>query len=227
MHLTSVSAVRSGGSICLNLPVQGFGCSFYDGILLIPPHTRNISGIRKVWIKMNEIAIELRSVFLRVFLKLIFIILILIITIPLLANENHFSKSVQQNYSNTFKIIKLSPGLLYGASIGLGKQNIINESRVESIIAIHYNEGSIIQNLKAAGLYYQYNVFLKKERKGLFGLLNLGLDYALINETTKVAPNLTFGSGFSFQIGSKSFLRFELDLGIKLFLTNLNVVIIF
>jgi len=28
-----------GGLFCLNLPVQGLGCSLYDGILLIPPHT--------------------------------------------------------------------------------------------------------------------------------------------------------------------------------------------
>jgi hypothetical protein len=42
--ITSVSAVRSRGAFCLNLPVQGLGCSFYDGILLIPPHTRNIMG---------------------------------------------------------------------------------------------------------------------------------------------------------------------------------------
>jgi hypothetical protein len=43
MPLTSVSSVQSVGGLCLNLPVQGLAvCSGW--IILIPPHTPNITG---------------------------------------------------------------------------------------------------------------------------------------------------------------------------------------
>ena len=48
MQITSVSSVWSRSSFCLNLPVQGLGCSFCDWIIPIPPHTRNISCNKKM-----------------------------------------------------------------------------------------------------------------------------------------------------------------------------------
>ena len=117
--------------------------------------------------------------------------------------------------------------MLYGSSIGYGKQHIIRDKRVESIWNLHYNEGRVIQEFKVGGLYYQYNFFINENRYGLFGLLNLGLDYASINKDEKFAPNISFGTGYSFPLSTKSFLRLELDFGIKLYVTNLNLVIIF
>jgi hypothetical protein len=39
-QLTGASAVRSRSSFVLNPADSEFGCSFYDGIILIPPHAR-------------------------------------------------------------------------------------------------------------------------------------------------------------------------------------------
>ena len=36
---------RAGQCFYLNLPVQGLSCLFYDGIVPIPPQTRNIMPI--------------------------------------------------------------------------------------------------------------------------------------------------------------------------------------
>ena len=42
LPLTSVSSVGLFSALVLNLPVQGLGCLFTAGIILIPPHTQNI-----------------------------------------------------------------------------------------------------------------------------------------------------------------------------------------
>lgn len=161
-------------------------------------------------------------------IKKVLLLFGLILIVTLLGGENDLEEAKILTNSGEFFLIKFSPGLLYGATIGYGKQHITKDTRVESTWNLHYNEGRVIQGFKVGGLYYQYNFFLNRDRCGLFGLLNLGLDYAQINEKNKkIAPNITFGSGYSFKVSSKLFFRLELDIGIKLYFTNLNLVIIF
>ncbi len=161
-------------------------------------------------------------------IKKVLLLFGLILIVTLFGGENDLEEAKILINSGEFFIIKFSPGLLYGATIGYGKQHIINETRVESILNLHYNEGRIIQGFKVGGLYYRYNFFLNKNRGGLFGLLNLGIDFAVIGEgDEKIVPNISFGSGYSFRVNPKLFLRIELDIGMKLYLTNLNFAIIF
>ena len=42
LGITGASAVWSRSVFVLSLPAQVFGCSFYDGILLIPPYALGI-----------------------------------------------------------------------------------------------------------------------------------------------------------------------------------------
>lgn len=164
--------------------------------------------------------------------KIIYVLLGLILIVPLFGEENVFKEDNILSKSRKFFIIKFTPGLLYGASIGYGKQHIINDTRVESICNLHYNEGTIIEEMKVGGIYLQRNAYLKKNRNGLYGILNCGIDYAIVENSTKeknegFVPNISFGTGYSLPVSSKSFLRIELDIGYKLYFTNLNFAIIF
>lgn len=162
--------------------------------------------------------------------KVILIILGLIFTVSFSCKEKELSKANYACESQKFINMKLTPGLLYGISLGYGKQHL-NNSKIESILNIHYNEGTIINNIKVAGIYFQRNVFLNESKNGIFGVINCGIDYAVVRRNSKnnvgFVPNISFGMGYSFPISSKSFIRLDFDIGYKLYFCNLNVSLIF
>ena len=55
MPITGASAVWSRSVFVLSLPAQVFGCSFYDGILLIPPYAQNIMPSQNLLAVLREV----------------------------------------------------------------------------------------------------------------------------------------------------------------------------
>jgi len=160
--------------------------------------------------------------------EIIIISLALILVFPLFGEENIVTKTNKIYHSRNFSIIKFSPGLLIGASIGYGKQDTVKGKNVEYIFNLYYNQGAVIEKMKVGGLYLQYNVYIRENRKGIYTILNLGIGYAVINDKKeRLVPNVSLGLGYNLPINEKSFLRFEIDGGIKLYIATLSFAIVF
>ncbi|MCK4358459.1 MAG: hypothetical protein KAW92_06905 [Candidatus Cloacimonetes bacterium] len=160
-----------------------------------------------------------------------------------LQRNKSFCKSQYFSKSNTNTFIKkkkdlfmyfiASPFLLYGGSIGIGKYYLseIRNSMTENILFFHYHQGCFISMIYTCGVYFQKNTFISKSRKGLYGLLIYGIDYAIVEPSPfekktkykkRIGPNLAVGGGYSFIISDDLYVRISLDFGIKLLFTNLN-----
>ena len=145
-----------------------------------------------------------------------------------LKNKN---KIFSKLFSNSFFCLNFSPWLLQGVSFGFGKYDM----GTEQILILHYHKW---KDYLATGLLTRVNIFRSKSRKGFFWLASVGLDYTIrplvyfnveghypdekeyIKETF---PNIVFGCGYSINISKDSYLRFSLDGGIKILITNLNI----
>jgi len=140
--------------------------------------------------------------------------------------------------SNSFICVSISPFLLYGGSLGFGKYFVNKDiDRMnENIWIIHYNQAENIALIEMTtiydfGVYYQKNCFISTNRNGLFGLLIYGIDCMVQKKNKKTTytpcPNLAVGGGYSVKLSKDTFLRISLDIGIKCLWTNLNLTIIF
>jgi len=148
------------------------------------------------------------------------------------------SKIFASKQKNHFLCLQISPGLLYGASVGYGKIISTKTAIIENIWQIHYHQGG---DFVATGLILQANLFKSKERKGFYFLANGGFDYTkrkhLFNfgsiggteeddNEEKIYngffPNLSLGFGYSKKISKSSYLRISLDIGFKVLISNLN-----
>ncbi|MEA3475883.1 MAG: hypothetical protein U9R23_05540 [Candidatus Cloacimonadota bacterium] len=156
--------------------------------------------------------------------------------------SQYFSKSNTNTFikkkKDLFMYFKASPFLLYGGSIGIGKYYLseIRNSMTENIWFFHYHQGCFISMIYTCGVYFQKSIFISKSRKGLFGLLIYGIDYAIVEPSpfekkTKykksICPNLAAGGGYSLIISDDLYLRISLDFGIKCLFTNFNISITF
>ena len=99
----------------------------------------------------------------------------------------------------------------------------------------HFN-GFHSVGLKTYGVAVTYNYFWSGTRKGYFTQITIGFDYVYFNglgispggstsSTTSddiegLCPNLSAGFGYSFQIRENSYLRLNMDIGFKWFLSN-------
>jgi len=140
-------------------------------------------------------------------------------------------------FKKSNKLFSISPLLSPRVSFGVitAKQNnkqywIENNYQVSGF----YSEG-----LKTIGFVYKYNYFFSGTRKGYFTQLIIGLDYVKFNgfgfspggsvpesksdAFSGMIPNLSSGFGYSFQVGENSFLRMNLDIGIKWLGSNIYV----
>ena len=92
----------------------------------------------------------------------------------------------------------------------------------------YYLHGFYSVGLKTYGAAVTYNYFWSGTRKGYFTQLTAGIDYAYFTGLFPYSdvidgftPNLSAGFGYSFQVGKESYLRINMDIGDKWFLSNI------
>ncbi len=123
-----------------------------------------------------------------------------------------------------------------GIQIGYGFIKRDSTSTMEKIFIAHANFGGIWP-VFTAGIHSKINTFKSSERKGFYTCYNIGLDYVLIagvgpgggdvHSKEFLFPYVSFGLGYSFQIGRSSFFRISGDLGLKAILASVTLSFVF
>ena len=149
--------------------------------------------------------------------------------------------SVISNLKDAVFYLKVSPGILWGGSIGYGKL-IGNRLGVnEMTLQYHYHtQGAFM----ATGLFIQGNMFKTIDRTGWFLQGIFGLDYTHRKDlftfgdpggsnasdhdiTSKIYkglyPNMAVGFGISSKKTDNSYFRITFDIGYKILICNLNL----
>lgn len=164
-----------------------------------------------------------------------FLILFLLSFIPLFAQDEQpeTKRFLNIKYDQTFLSISpvLSPRICFGL-VNTDKQD--DGRYLESIYYLHAFETFSI--LKAYGFAFRGNTFIaKNKRSGLYLIGNVGIDYVQFEPfsfdpggsntsdngiKSTLFPNLAFGVGGSIKMKNDSYLRLEMDFGLKWFLSN-------
>ncbi len=141
--------------------------------------------------------------------------------------------ALQQNEPSTIYLFALDTVIMPGVQFGAGKVQYKSTTVTENIIAFHAN--TIIMH-NTFGVFLKANKFRTRSRKGFYTTYVLGLDYVMTNEGSLegpwktvhyVFPNISYGVGYSYDIGNHSFLRLSLDVGIKYIIGNFKISVIF
>ncbi len=159
--------------------------------------------------------------------------------------ESYYTKSTKNDSVNLPEPIKrprdcfffaLDTIVMPGIQIGYGFIKRDSTSTMEKIFIAHANFGGIWP-VFTAGIHSKINTFKSSERKGFYTCYNIGLDYVLIagvepgggdvHSKEFLFPYVSFGLGYSFQIGRSSFFRISGDLGLKAILASVTLSFVF
>ena len=174
------------------------------------------------------------------FLSILFFLLLCSIlsaqTNTLNNNNNMESKFISEEKKNVLnykidKLIAISPLISLRVCVGIitAKQN----SEQHWIEYKYYLHGFYSEGLRTYGAAVTYNYFWSGTRKGYFTQFTAGIDYVYFTGFgfgpatggggEGFGPSLSSGFGYSFQLGKDSYLRLNMDIGIKWFLSNIYI----
>ncbi len=140
-------------------------------------------------------------------------------------NEKPRSLGEKIRSSKGCYIASLSPGLIPGIYLGYGWITSDSCSYIkENIIVLHANA---LRAVGITGISIAINNFKNLDRKGYYTTVNLGCDYVASLAYVGFLPNVTVGGGYSFKISKNSFFRISADFGIKMFICNIQLSIVF
>jgi hypothetical protein len=133
--------------------------------------------------------------------------------------------------------VTLSLGIASGGSIGIGKIQHFEKATKEFTANFHYLMNS---DYLVTGIYGQINSYRNKQRKGLFTLIMVGLDYSEgkykpisfggsygTKKFEGIFPNIAIGCGYSMKLSQNNRMLIYIDLGLKKTISNLNISITF
>lgn len=162
----------------------------------------------------------------------------MIITIHSEDKEISSNQEINENskiFSSAFSI-----GVFSGLHLGTGKIVSSKKFTKEKIWFVQIAgilPKYLSDHLFIIGLYYQTNYFKDPERKGFFLKTDFGIDYINMpsppldpggsnpgkDDWRFIFPNLAFGCGYNFLIGTNNSFRISIDAGIKVLICNLNL----
>ena len=169
------------------------------------------------------------------------LILIALLSVSLLAEELTFkekfkagNKEITDAFKND-KYIAVSP--LPSPRVSLGIVTAKPNAKQRWIEYNYHFNGFYSEGLQTYGFAVMYNYFWSGSRNGIFTQLTIGFDYVYFtglgispggstpdsksDDIEGLCPNLSSGFGYSFQMGTDSYLRLNLDIGLKWFLGNI------
>ncbi|MEA2104459.1 MAG: hypothetical protein U9P79_07455 [Candidatus Cloacimonadota bacterium] len=130
-------------------------------------------------------------------------------------------------------LFALDTVILPGIQLGWGQIKYDSTYVRENMVTLHLNTIGFVTTM---GSSWNVNRFRSLDRAGLYNCFNLGLDYVIMigpepggggDIKHYVFPNISYGLGYSFKIGTNSFFRISLDFGLKLIISNLKISFIF
>ena len=150
----------------------------------------------------------------------------------LFAQTNTPIKNDSIKYKYVQKYISISP--LLSPKVCLGIINAKQNNEQHWIEYKYYLHGFYSEGLKTYGAAVTYNYFFSETRKGYFTQFTAGIDYVYFRGfptpmaasgggTEGFIPNLSSGIGYSYKLGEESYLRLNLDIGMKWFLSNIYI----
>ncbi|MDO9578728.1 MAG: hypothetical protein Q7J16_12665 [Candidatus Cloacimonadales bacterium] len=172
--------------------------------------------------------------------KITILIFILILTSNIIfAQTENLAEKKSNKFSFDQKYFALSPLVSPRICFGMvSTSKLPNKRFAETIVYVHACE--TFSTYKQYGIAFRMNQFLAKNKKtSLFWIMNVGLDYLQMESlcldpggsncddkndvNAGIVPNIATGLGYSFKLGNESFLRLELDIGLKWFLSNVYI----
>lgn len=168
----------------------------------------------------------------KIFILSVLIIFLRSITLSAQSSEINFIESTKMRQKYVAISPLLSPRLCFGI---MNSAKYDDDRCFESIYYMHAFE--TFSTFKVYGIAYRVNGFvLRDTRSGMFVMANLGIDY-IQNKTicfgfsdsckeeivNRIFVNAAIGAGYSFELKNDSYLRVELDFGLKWFLSNFYI----
>ncbi|MCK5050152.1 MAG: hypothetical protein KAS53_00335 [Candidatus Cloacimonetes bacterium] len=162
------------------------------------------------------------------------ILLFIFVSVSLLADEISLIEKNIGNYKID-KFIAVSLLILPRVCIGIIKTKQFNEKlMVESTFYFHV---FIKGTYKHFGIGVQGTQFFRKNRRdGFYMHINTGFEYLEHDDFSFIIvgynddnddieksflPNISVGSGYSFRVSRESYLRLNMDIGMKLLISNI------
>ncbi len=152
------------------------------------------------------------------------------------------TKTPDENDSIKFKFdqkyVSVSPLISPRICLGLTSTCKLENQHLHETI-IYFHAFDTFSTYKVYGIAARANQFFAKNKKsGFFWIMNAGFDYVQMEPLfsdpggsnvdddeidARIAPNLTIGLGYSLELRNDSYIRFEWDVGLKWFLSNIYI----